>query len=226
MLYNNAKLMENKKPCKKCGGRLILKPTKKTAAQLRQPYYYTAYYLCEDCKRLYHDEKFKVINKEVSQVPHVSKVAQVIAQKSFIDDENYDAQIWTDGACVFNGQPNARAAWSFVSGETERAGLVEGKQTNNIAEALAIYNALIWATEKKYKKLKIYSDSQITINNIKKSPHLVKANNEIFQNIAQVITNLHLDVTFEKVLGHSGDINNERADKLANTLAVQGSQIA
>ena len=46
-------------------------------------------------------------------------------------------------------------------------------------------------------------------------------NAEIFYNIAEVIKSNKLHVDFQKVLGHSGDPNNERADKLANTLAMQ-----
>lgn len=199
--------------CKKCGGRLIQKPTKRTAEQLKKPYYYTAYYYCPRCNKLYHDEKFKVMNKQTESF-FVDTITSEPVQ--------YDTEIWTDGACVYNGQPNARAAWAFVSGKTERAGLVEGKQTNNVAEGLAIYNALAWAVENKYKKIKIYSDSQITINNIHKDPRLVKNNTEIFENIYRLIQTHDLTVTFEKVLGHSGDVNNERADKLCTNLAANG----
>ncbi|MGH7203862.1 MAG: RNase H family protein [Candidatus Levyibacteriota bacterium] len=134
----------------------------------------------------------------------------------------FDAEIWTDGACISNGTPNARAAWAFVSGKTERAGRVEGKQTNNVAEGLAIYNALVWAAEKGYKRVKIYTDSQISLFNVQKTPDKVKQNAEIFHNIAKTIADNHLTVEYVKVLGHSGDPNNERADKLANTLATQG----
>src|SRR5438552_4032909 len=102
----------------------------------------------------------------------------------------FDIEIWTDGACVSNGRPNARAAWAFVSGKTEKAGLVMGaKQTNNVAEGLAIFYALEWAVQNNYKKIKVYTDSQITIYNLKKSAHLVKVNREIFQNIEDLIKN-------------------------------------
>ena len=134
----------------------------------------------------------------------------------------YDIEIWTDGACVANGRPNARAAWAFVSGKTEHAGLVPGmKQTNNVAEGLAIFHALDWAARNNYKKIKIYTDSQITIYNVKKSAHLVKQNREIFQDIEDLITQHSLRVCYEKVPGHSDNVNNSRADKLANGLAAR-----
>ena len=47
----------------------------------------------------------------------------------------------------------------------------------------------------------------------------INKNREIFERIAAVIAVNNLKVHFEKVIGHSGDINNERADKLANGLA-------
>lgn len=229
-------MTENEKKCKKCGGSLIQKSTKRTAEQLKKAYYYTAYYFCPRCNKLYHDEKFKVENHltpsflSASSGAKPSREAPVVAlslpagrqSQPAQTKEEYDVEIWTDGACVFNGQPNAKAAWAFVSGQTEKAGLVDGKQTNNVAEALAIYYALFWAAEQGYKRIKIYSDSLITINNIPKDPRLVKNNTEIFEDIARIINNLELTVTLEKVLGHSGDENNERADKLANQLAAKG----
>lgn len=202
-----------KELCRNCGGRLIQKATKQTAEQRKKPYYYSAYYYCLHCKRLYHDEKFKVINSSLFDSP---------AEIPFIDvsKEEYDAKIWTDGACTNNGRPTAKAAWAFVSGNTEQAGLVEGKQTNNMAEGLAILYALRWAAEKGYKKIQLHTDSQISLHNLSKPSHLVKVNREIFEDIEKVIRQNDLKVTYQKVLGHSGDPNNERADRLANTLAT------
>ena len=134
-------------------------------------------------------------------------------------ERKIDVDIWTDGACVFNGQANARAAWGFVSGKTEHAGLVEGKQTNNVAEALAIYHALLWAADQGYKTIQIHSDSQITLHNLEKDPREIKNNQEIFQMIADVIAIHGLTVSYIKVTGHANDENNNRADKLANDLA-------
>jgi ribonuclease HI len=223
--------------CKHCGGTLVQKQTKQTAAQLKKPYYYSAYYYCPQCHRLYHDDKFKVTNK-VSHPELGSGSSSPLLDTSVIlsetknlkapsakpqDDTIYDVEIWTDGACVHNGTPRARAAWGFVSGKTERTGLVEGVQTNNRAEGLAIYHALVWAAEKNYRKIKLHTDSQISLYGVKKPPHLVKANRDIFEDIDRVIKGTYLQVEFIKVLGHSGDPNNDRVDKLANDLARKGS---
>lgn len=203
--------MDKEPPCKNCGNILEKRATKLTPAKLKQPYYYSAYYYCPTCKKLYHDDKFKVINPKTTPL-HLDSLET--------NSSDYDVAIWTDGACVYNGTPRAKAAWAFVSGKTERSGLVEGKQTNNIAEALAILNALTWAVEKKYRKILLHTDSQISLFNLQKPASKVKMNREIFENIEKVIAANGLEVDYKKVLGHSGDPNNERADKLANSLAA------
>jgi ribonuclease HI len=202
--------------CKNCGGKLIVKSTQKTPEQLKKAYYYSAYYFCPSCKKLYHDDKFKVINTPLPD-PLFSELKNSV---------KYDIEIWTDGACVNNGKPNARAAWGFVSGKTERAGLLEGVQTNNRAEAFAIYHALVWAAEKGFRSIKLHTDSQISIHGVSKDPSKVLKNRDIFEQIAQVIKGTQLKVDFIKVLGHSGDPNNERVDKLANLACRQADDLA
>jgi ribonuclease HI len=201
--------MENGNTCKNCGSELIVKQTRRTPEQLKKAYYFTAYYFCPNCKKLYHDEKFKQVNNDL-----FSGVAPSIARS----EKDYDAHIWTDGACSRNGYDNARAAWAFVSGKTERAELVKGKQSNNTAEALAIYHALLWAAGERHKRVKIYTDSQITLHGLAKSPDKIKANREIFQLIEDVIAANGLTVDYEKVPAHADNVNNNRADRLANGL--------
>ncbi len=218
----------NKTICRNCGGKLTEKSTNQTAAQLRKPYYYSAYYYCPHCKKLYHDEKFKIMNNQTALPSSGFWTSRDPAQRGqndvFLGSDSdsrisQQVEIWTDGACIHNGTPRAKAAWAFVSGKTEKAGLVEGKQTNNIAEGLAIYHALVWAAETGHTNIKLHTDSQISLYGLKKAPHLVKANREIFENIAKIIATYDLRVTYVKVLGHSGDVNNDRVDTLANGLA-------
>lgn len=209
--------MIEQKTCKTCGRNLIKRETQKKPSQLKKAYYYTAYYFCPHCQKIYHDDEFKVTN--IGSPSLFEKDSSALSQND--RESDYDVEIWTDGACVFNGQHNARAAWAFVSGKIEKSGLVPGlKQTNNVAEGLAILRALEWAVTNKHKRIKVYSDSQITINNMKKPAAQIKQNREIFQKIEELRNQNNLFVTFEKVLGHSGDVNNTRADKLANQLAT------
>lgn len=209
-------LMENA-ICKNCGTKLIQKATKKTPEQLKKSYYYTAYYFCPNCKKLYHDEKFKILNQQMAN--SLLPMEENDKPSAISPKPDYDARVWTDGASRNNGYDNAKAAWAFVSGKTEKAGKVIGKQTNNTAEAYAIYHALLWAAAEKHKKVKIYTDSQITLHGLQKSPEKIKQNREIFQLIQDVISANGLTVDYEKVPAHADNENNNRADRLANEIA-------
>ena len=197
--------------CKTCGSPLLTKPTKRTAEQLKKQYYYTHYYFCPNCQKIYHSEKFKVMNDNF----------YLFTKKEMLSPFVSEVDIWTDGACSNNGKENAKASWAFVSGEHEEAGLVEGKQTNNRGEAQAIYHALLWAAEKGYKRIRVHTDSQITLHGVAKRPEMVKENRDIFQKIYNVIEKNALEVQYQKVLGHSTDENNNRADQLAVKLTLQ-----
>ncbi len=198
------------KLCRNCGSQLIIRKTHRIPQQLKKNYYYTAYYFCSTCKKIYHSDEFKVINESLD----------LFSEKHNETDELMDVEIWTDGACVNNGRDTATAAWAFVSGEFELAGVVSGKQTNNRAEAEAILEALIWAGAKGFKKVKIYADTLITLHSLKKPIEKIKANTDIFEKIFNIISKYDLEVIYEKVLGHSGVKENERVDRLANTFAV------
>jgi ribonuclease HI len=196
--------------CKTCGTPLLLKSTKATAERLKKQYYYTKYYFCPSCQKIYLDNQFKVVNDNFG----------LFTKKSNLTSPS-EVEIWTDGACSNNGRGNAKAAWAFISGEYEEAGRVDGKQTNNRGEALAIYHALKWASEKGFKTITIHTDSQITLHGVMKHPDNVKENRDIFQKIHHIVTHHKLQVEYQKVLGHSGDPNNEKADILAVRLTLQ-----
>lgn len=156
---------------------------------------------------MYFTDEYKVINNNFLDFT-----------KDMIEPREFDVEIWTDGASSNNGKPTAKAAWAFVSNDYEERDFVYGKQTNNVAEATAILKALEWAGKKGHKTIRLHTDSQITIHGVMKPVHMVKENREIFQEIRDVIEKYNLFVTYVKVLGHSGDVNNDRADKLAASL--------
>lgn len=203
-------MTQNPSVCRVDGTPLVLKQSKRSPEQLKKQYYYTAYYFCPKCGRMYFSDTFKVINSNYD----------LFTGKNSMTQGTYDIEIWTDGASSNNGKPHAKAAWAFVAGDIEEAGLVDGKQTNNRGEAWAIYHALRWAVGKGYKRITIHTDSQITIHGVMKSPDRVKENRDIFQQIHEVISQNQLQVDYQKVLGHSGDQNNERADRLAVKLTM------
>lgn len=156
--------------CRVDGTPLIVKETKRTTDQLKKPFYYTAYYFCPRCRRMYFSDKFKQINDNY----------ELFTTSHALLSGEYDVEIWTDGASSNNGRPEARAGWAFVAGKYEEAGPVDGKQTNNRGEALAIFHALSWAAGKGYKRIRIHTDSQITLHGLAKRPELVKENRDIF----------------------------------------------
>lgn len=134
-------------------------------------------------------------------------------------------EIYTDGACLNNGKPNAKAGWGFVVLEhgnkiKECSGLVKGHQTSNTGELTAISEAIYYACEKCYQSILIYSDSRYCIDSLtvwdieKRRKGKRKANYELIKNIKEIMDSI--DVSFEWVKGHSDNCYNDMADKLAN----------
>jgi ribonuclease HI len=148
--------------------------------------------------------------------------------------------IYTDGACINNGKPNARAGWGAIltnpQGDVlEIAGPVPETQpqTNSRAELLALVEALERCT--KPASITLYTDSQYIANACngwladwkargwrkgdKKPPeHL-----DLWQRLDQLMQ--EKDVSVQWLRGHSGNAGNERADALA-TLGANGKRLS
>ena len=81
--------------------------------------------------------------------------------------------VFTDGACINNGKPNAIAGIGVFIADNDPRNVsrrVEGKQTNNVAELTAIKRAIDILIEKNliYYSIKIYTDSQYSIDCVEK----------------------------------------------------------
>jgi len=65
---------------------LIIKNTKNKPSQLEKAYYYTAYYYCTGCKRMFLSDEFKVTKRGehdiLQQVRELDKLDQQIGIKS------------------------------------------------------------------------------------------------------------------------------------------------
>jgi ribonuclease HI len=79
--------------------------------------------------------------------------------------------VYTDGACTNNGKANAKAGLGIYFSENDNRNLGEKvsseyKQTNNVAELLAILKALqILEKEIEFgRKIMVYTDSEYSIN--------------------------------------------------------------
>lgn len=135
---------------------------------------------------------------------------------------------WTDGAC--KGNPGVGGYGIFIihpCGKQERFCGGMTNTTNNEQELLAVLKALTYLTraDQPKTKIEILMDSTYVLKGITEwLPNWIKkgwrtASGGPVKNVSlwQAISRLNLsNVIFTKVKGHSGDVGNEEADKLAN----------
>lgn len=53
--------------CRNCGRPVKYKPSAFNVRKLLKPYYYTAYYICVGCGKMYMSDKFKITNEGYGQ---------------------------------------------------------------------------------------------------------------------------------------------------------------
>lgn len=158
-------------------------------------------------------------------------------QKSKIDN-NVDYFVYTDGACINNGLPGAKAGIGiYISDDNPNnvSRRITGKQTNNCAELIAIIDTyqLIKNDLKLGKKITIVTDSAYSLkcigyygkqqedsNWINDIPNinLVKKIYKLYQNEKNV-SFLHINSHTGKQDKHS--LGNDKADKLAYNSLTQ-----
>ena len=136
--------------------------------------------------------------------------------------------IWTDGACSGNPGPGGWGAFIKYPDSTQKLSGAEALTTNNRMEILAVINALKSINLK--LKITIYTDSKYVkdgitswihnwkINNWKNSQKKDVKNKDLWQELDGLTQKL--DINWQWVKGHSGNIENDIADKLA-TSAIQ-----
>lgn len=132
--------------------------------------------------------------------------------------------VYTDGGCVNNGRIDALAGIGVhFDHNTEYVDIsepIEGKQTNNRAELIAIIRAL--ETLKKDQNVMIHSDSQYSLNGITGVNKRHK-NVELFDKIDKLVKNRSGKTLWKYVKGHSGaEDGNAKADALA-TQAIKSA---
>ena len=149
--------------------------------------------------------------------------------------ENIEINVYTDGACSRNGRPDAKAGVGIFFKENDSRNYcarIDGKQTNNRAELIAILIAIdILKREIQAGcKINIYSDSTYAMrccgeygeklykkNWVSKTPI---PNLELVQKAYEIFKNLN-NIEFHYIAAHTGlqDVHsrgNEGADRLAN----------
>ena len=141
-----------------------------------------------------------------------------------MDKFNNQVQIFTDGACKGNPGPGGWGAILIYGEHTKELKGYSPKSTNNIMELTAVIEALkdlsrpcsiILTTDSNYVKDGITK----WIHNWKKKGWKTSnkkdvKNKELWQKLDHE-SSRH-QITWEWVKGHSGHIENERADTLAN----------
>ena len=140
--------------------------------------------------------------------------------------------IWTDGACSGNPGPGGWGALIKYPYLTKKLSGSEAHTTNNRMEILAVINAL--KSINLNLKITIYTDSKYVkdgitswihnwkINNWKNSQKKDVKNKDLWQELDGLTQKI--DINWQWVKGHSGNIENDIADKLA-TSAIQKNLI-
>lgn len=133
--------------------------------------------------------------------------------------------IWTDGACSGNPGPMGIGVVVVDGPDRREAGVGLGDGTSNIAELRAIEHGLVLAAEltgDKTRPMRVHSDSAYAIGILSKG-WKAKANVDLVARLRLMLADFP-NVTFVKVRGHAGVVENERCDELA-TAATAGFSV-
>lgn len=126
-------------------------------------------------------------------------------------------EFYTDGACKGNGQgDNCPMGAGIVAraGDFHREWSVYlGPGTNQKAELLAVKHALLNIKDRRSADVLVYTDSAYAIGCLTKN-WKVKDNYDLSEDVKALIRECGR-FRMAKVAGHSGDEDNERADRLA-----------
>ena len=150
---------------------------------------------------------------------------QKIAKYKSFPDDGTTIIIYTDGSTYNNGRKNAKSGYGVFFGNRDITPISRPvspmeKQSNNVAELMAIHDALVQIQkEKTGRKIIIYSDSAYSMDVItgKKQAH---TNLDIIARIKKVKSACVIPVEFIHIYAHTDkqdkhSIGNDIADYLA-----------
>ena len=133
-------------------------------------------------------------------------------------------EIFTDGACRGNPGPGGWGAVLRFNGTEKELYGGEAQTTNNRMELLAAINAL--ALLKRPCRVRLTTDSKYVLQGItewlagwkrkqwKNAARQPVKNQDLWQELDRLVTPHQID--WQRVRGHTGHPENERADQLAN----------
>ncbi|KAJ3768667.1 ribonuclease H-like domain-containing protein, partial [Lentinula raphanica] len=130
---------------------------------------------------------------------------------------------YTDGSCLNNSQPNARAGAGVYFGNPRHpsniAARVTGSQTNNRGELYAIL--VLLQKVPLMRSLEIYSDSEYAIRSIvyraptESQANWTCSNGDILDRITSWISARQAPLILHHVRAHTNNQHNDSADSLA-----------
>lgn len=153
------------------------------------------------------------------------KISSTIFNK-IISGQINQITAYTDGSCRYQGTSRAKAGSGIYIPKLgiEYSSPVPGKQTNNRGELYAVILVLDFIyilidddsndLSNILFNIDIYTDSRYVMNNLRSNN---KVNLDLWEKL--LFFESKLNVTFHKVLAHSGDYFNEKADTLAKVYA-------
>lgn len=132
----------------------------------------------------------------------------------------YQVTIYTDGACSKNGAKNAIGGYGAILKFGEHEKVVRGNAigtTNNRMELSAVIAAIL--ALKKPCQVQVITDSQYVINGAKSMKAWLQKkdlpNKDLWLQLIEAGNKGGHRIRFLHVQGHTGDVYNERCDKIA-----------
>ncbi len=144
-------------------------------------------------------------------------------------DDSSLVHIWVDGSCIVKEEGEFQLGWAYLivrtGQEVHRASgndiPLEAHRHRNVAgEIMAVLKAIAWCQEQNISAAKIYFDYQGLESWADGS---WKTKTPFTQGYAETIQNSGMRLTWQKVLAHSGEPNNEVVDQLARAAAQAGT---
>lgn len=125
---------------------------------------------------------------------------------------------YCDGACRGSNPGICSSAFVVYKDKEmlhKEGRVLEGLNTNNVAEYTALIDALMWMYRQSYRNVIIYSDSELVVNQV--NQNWVINNEELRRMVSKayglLVAGCHV---LKHVKGHAGNEGNEAVDLLCN----------
>lgn len=158
----------------------------------------------------------------------VKTVGVGVANARKVIDNGFIPSIYTDGSSVGNGKRSAKAGYGVYFGALNMPNISRKvspkfKQTNNVAELLAIRDGIRELVRARVSRVQIYSDSEYAMGVITGKKN-ASANLEIIKDIKDLITESGIHIIWRHIRAHTGaqDIHSI-GNSIADRLAVEGA---